>query len=171
SKKILNDLYNDAQIISDHIQHKTLDEIEKHVQHIEIEETNIRKELADYLIEVRSGRCDINEIEKKITKFQEGILSKESILTFINKYKSVHEKANLISNLKTKNVEYIKKDTTIDYILQMYQEDEVYILLDIDEYIVNGNSSPEYIKFQNLYKNSNKNSCKFLIAELKIRTN
>ncbi|KAF0561997.1 p-loop containing nucleoside triphosphate hydrolase [Gigaspora margarita] len=70
SKKILNDLYNDAQIISDHIQHKTLDEIEKHVQHIEIGETNIRKELADCLIEVRSGRCDINEIEKKITKFQ-----------------------------------------------------------------------------------------------------
>ncbi|RIB27738.1 hypothetical protein C2G38_2029122 [Gigaspora rosea] len=52
----------------------------------------------------------------------------------------------------------------------MYQEDEVYILLDNDEYIVNGNSSPEYIKFQNLYKNSNDDSCKFLIAELKICT-
>ncbi|KAF0561996.1 p-loop containing nucleoside triphosphate hydrolase [Gigaspora margarita] len=49
----------------------------------------------------------------------------------------------------------------------MYQDGEVYILLDI---VVNGNSSPEYIKFQNLYKNSNKNSCKFLIAELKICT-
>ncbi|CAG8733583.1 477_t:CDS:2, partial [Racocetra fulgida] len=170
SKKMLNDLYNDAQIISDYIKYETLDEIEKHVQHVEIEETNIRKELADCLVEVRSGKCDTNEIEKKITKFQESILSKESILTFIKKYKIVQEKANLIFNLKTKNVEYVKKDATIDYIIQIYQDYEVYILLDNDEYIVGGNSSPEYTKFQDLFKNSDDVSCKFLIAELKICT-
>ncbi|CAG8560709.1 5618_t:CDS:2, partial [Scutellospora calospora] len=170
SKKMLNDLYNDAQIISDYIQYETLDQIEKHVQHVEIEETNIRKELADCLVEIRSGKCDINEIEKKITKFQESILSKESITAFTKKYKSVQEKANLIFNLKTKNVEYVEKDATINYILQIYQDYEVYILLDNDEYIVGGNSSPEYTKFQDLFKNSNDISCKFLIAELKICT-
>ncbi|CAG8683948.1 11312_t:CDS:2 [Dentiscutata erythropus] len=149
---------------------QTFDEIENHVQHVEIEETIIRKELADCLVEVRSGKCNINEIEKKISKFQESILSKESISAFIKKYKNVQEKVNLIFNLKTKNVEYVKKDATIDYIIQMYQDYEVYILLDNDEYIVGGNSSPEYTKFQDLFKNSNDISCKFLIAELKICT-
>ncbi|CAG8711140.1 28499_t:CDS:2, partial [Racocetra persica] len=142
---------------------------QKYMRHIEIEETNIRKELADCLVEVRSGRRNINEIEKIYAKIM-SMLSKESILAFINKYKNIHEKANLVLTLKTKNVEYIKKDETINYILQINQDYEIYILLDNDEYIIGGNSSPEHIRFQDLYKNSNDNSCKFLIAELKICT-
>ncbi|CAG8789652.1 9112_t:CDS:1 [Cetraspora pellucida] len=169
SKKKLNDLYNDAQLISDHIPNDTFDEIEKYVRHIEIEETNIRKELADCLVEVRSGKSDISEIEQYICKFHD-MLSKDSILAFIKKYKTVDEKASLMLTLKTKNVEYIKKDETINYILQINQDIEIYILLDNDEYIVGGNSSPEYIRFQDLYKDSNNILCKFFIAELKICT-
>ncbi|CAG8745182.1 2108_t:CDS:1, partial [Acaulospora colombiana] len=79
SKKMLNDLRDEARSISDHILDVTLHIIEKRVQDTKIEETNFRNKLADSLILVRSGRCNINEIERRISDFQKSILSDESI--------------------------------------------------------------------------------------------
>ncbi|CAG8512122.1 11302_t:CDS:1, partial [Acaulospora colombiana] len=168
SKKMLNDLYDDARSISDHILDETLSEIEKRMQDTKIEETNFRQKLANSLVRVRSGRCNIDEIEQRIINFQKSMLSNESIGAFIRKYNSISKKAELIFTLKEKNVEYIKKDSTIDFILNKYQYFNLYIFSDNDEYLINGKHSSEHTKFRNLYTHSNNGLSKFLIAERKI---
>src|SRR5207245_551490 len=57
SKQRLNDLYNDAQ--SDHMPDMILDEINVHVKDVIIEEARFRRELAECLMNVRSGKSSI----------------------------------------------------------------------------------------------------------------
>ncbi|CAG8730084.1 23818_t:CDS:2, partial [Racocetra persica] len=167
SKCMLKDLYDDAQSIYGHILDEVWNKINKTMQNFNLEEAKFRNDLAKCLIEVRSGRSDISEIEILLQKFQNSVLSTNCTTKFIHQYRNISEKASLIRNLKSKNVEYIDKDSTIEKFLHY---NDVYILLDPDEYIISGNSSPERIRFKDLYENSNSSLSKFLIAELKICT-
>ncbi|RIA81663.1 hypothetical protein C1645_881488 [Glomus cerebriforme] len=167
SKQRLNDLLNDAQLISHLIPDTIFNEIDNRVQEVRIEEARFRQELAECLIKIRSGKVNINELESKIKKFQKSILFKETIMAFIDKHRSVSKMVNLILILKTKRVEYLGKNLTIEHILHKYSNDAVYILLDNDEYFIDNNLSPVHNMFRDLY-NSDEGSSKFFIVNLKI---
>ncbi|GBC01561.1 hypothetical protein RclHR1_04230006 [Rhizophagus clarus] len=132
-KQRLNDLFNDAKLISHLIPDKIFEEINDHVQEIKLEE--------------------------------KGVLSKSSIMAFIDRYRSVSTKADLVLTLKAKKVEYLEKDSTIEDILRRNSIGHIYILIDGD--IVNGGSSPVHSIFQDLY-NSNEKSSKFFVVDPKI---
>ncbi|RIA81664.1 hypothetical protein C1645_547454 [Glomus cerebriforme] len=168
SKQKLNDLYNDAQSISDLVPDKILIEINKRVEVVRLEEARFRQEFAECLIKIRSGKDNINELESKMEIFQKSILSKDSIIEFIDKHRFVSTKADLVHTLKAKKVEFLGKHLNIDHILHRYSRSHVYILVDNDEYIVDGDS-PVHRIFRDLY-NSNENSSKFFIADPKIFT-
>ncbi|CAG8812346.1 8517_t:CDS:2, partial [Racocetra persica] len=72
--------------------------------------------------------------------------------------------------LKLKNVEYIDKNSNIEYILHFYHKNDIYILLDTDEYVISGNLSLAQYRFKELYEKSDSSLSKFLIAKLKIYT-
>ncbi|POG58249.1 hypothetical protein GLOIN_2v1732398 [Rhizophagus irregularis DAOM 181602=DAOM 197198] len=145
SKQRLNDLFNDAKYISNLISYKTFDEINKHVQELRLEEAKFRKEFAESLVKIRSGKSNIDELESIMMKFQKGVLSESSITT----------RADLVLTLKEKNVEYLGKISTIDNILRKNSKGHVYIL--IDENIINDGSSPVHNK-----------SSKFFVADPEI---
>jgi len=166
SKQRLNDLYNDAQSIVDHISDKIFDGISNHVQKFKIEEAKFRQELANRLVKVRSGRGSISDLESSIESFQKGVLSKSSVVSFVNKYRAVSMKADSILTLKSKNVEYLDKHTNIDYILYNYPN-HVYILFEHNENTMGNSSSPVYGVFRDLY-NSNDGSDKFFISNTKL---
>ncbi|CAB4483553.1 unnamed protein product [Rhizophagus irregularis] len=168
AKQRLNDLFNDANFISSFISDKIFDEINDHVRNVKLEEEKFRKEFAERLINIRSGKSNTDELENLIKIIQKSALSKSSIMTFIDQYQSVSRRADLVFTLKEKNVEYLDKDSTIDYILRMNSKGHVYIL--IDENIINNNSSPVHNVFQDLY-NSNEKSSKFFVADPKICSN
>ncbi|PKC66902.1 hypothetical protein RhiirA1_379475 [Rhizophagus irregularis] len=165
SKQRLNDLFNDANYISNLISYKTFDEINKHVQELRLEEAKFRKEFAGSLIKIRSGKSNIDELESIMMKFQKGVLSESSITTFIDQYQSLSRRADLVLTLKEKNVEYLGKISTIDNILRKNSKGHVYIL--IDENIINDSSSPVHNVFQDLY-NLNEKSSKFFVADPEI---
>ncbi|EXX68667.1 hypothetical protein RirG_103020 [Rhizophagus irregularis DAOM 197198w] len=68
SKQKLNDLYNDAQSTSDFIMDGVFGQISDRVQEVRINEAKFRRELAECLIKVRSGKINIMELEKKYKK-------------------------------------------------------------------------------------------------------
>ncbi|CAG8722421.1 34411_t:CDS:2 [Gigaspora margarita] len=170
SKCMLKDLYDDAQTISRHVLDETLSKINLTMKNFKIEEAKFRSILAKCLIDIRSGRSEVSEIEGLLKKFQSGMLSINSTKRFIHKYRNISDKANLILSLKLKNVEYIDKDSTIEYILDLHYNDDIYIFLDNDEYSINGNLSPERIRFKELYEKSISSLSKFFTAELKVCT-
>ncbi|GES75106.1 hypothetical protein GLOIN_2v1760573 [Rhizophagus clarus] len=86
-------------------------------------------------------------------------------MAFIDRYRSVSTKADLVLTLKAKKVEYLEKDSTIEDILRRNSIGHIYILIDGD--IVNGGSSPVHSIFQDLY-NSNEKSSKFFVVDPKI---
>ncbi|CAG8588901.1 18299_t:CDS:2 [Racocetra persica] len=88
SKQELNDLYNDAKSIASFIPDELFDEINKHVQEVNLEETRFRRKLSECLINIRSGKDNLNELENNIKEFQQSNLSETSITSFIKKYKS-----------------------------------------------------------------------------------
>jgi GTPase SAR1 family protein len=170
SKQKLNDLYDDAQSISDLIPDKDFDQISSRVKEVGINEAKFRHELADCLVKVRSGKCNFGELENKLKIFQEGNLSKASIMKFIQQHRLVSTLAELVLILKAKKVEYLGKNSTIEHILNKYSTNDVYILFDSDDkYVIDGNSSPVHSVFRDLY-NSDEGSSKFFIVNLKICT-
>ncbi|RIA87174.1 hypothetical protein C1645_878195 [Glomus cerebriforme] len=169
SKQRLNDLFHDAKSISHLISDTNFNEINNRVQKVRIEEARFRREFAEHLIKIRSGKSNINEFESKIVAFQKSILSKSSFITFIDKHRSISIMVGLIPILKAKKVEYLGKNLTVDHILHKYTNKNIYILLDNDEYTINDNLSPVQSMFRNLY-NSDEGSSRFFIANLKICT-
>ncbi|RGB27693.1 hypothetical protein C1646_819606 [Rhizophagus diaphanus] len=169
SKQRLNDLYNDAQSTSDFIMDEVFDQINNRVQEVSINEAKFRRELAECLVKVRSGKIDINELEKKLKKFHKSVLSKTSMTEFLRQHHSVSKLAELVPILKTKRVEFLGKNSSIEHILHKYSNSEIFILLDNDEYIIDFNSSPVNSMFRDLYS-SDEGSSKFFIANLKICT-
>ncbi|CAB5327258.1 unnamed protein product [Rhizophagus irregularis] len=139
-KQRLNDLFNDAKSISNLIPDNIFDEINNHVQEFRLEEAKFRKEFAESLVKIRSGKSNIDELESIMKKFQKGILSKSSIMDFIDRYRSVSTKADLVLALKTKKVEHLDKNSTIEHILRRNSINHIYKLIDQD--IVDINSSP-----------------------------
>jgi GTPase SAR1 family protein len=161
SKQRLNDLFNDAKYISNLIPDNIFDDINDYVQEFKLEMTKFRKKLAGSLVKIRSRKGNIDELEDIMTTFQKGVLSKNSIMAFIDRYRSVSTKADLVLTLKTKEVEYLGKNSTIEHILRRSTISHIYKL--IDEDIINGNSSP----VQSV--NSNEKSSKSSVAKPKIR--
>ncbi|RGB32327.1 hypothetical protein C1646_743944 [Rhizophagus diaphanus] len=139
-KQRLNDLFNDAKSISNLIPDNIFDEINNHVQEFRLEEAKFRKEFAESLVKIRSGKSNNDELESIMKKFQKGILSKSSIMAFIDRYRSVSTKADLVLALKTKKVEHLDKNSTIEHILRRNSINHIYKLIDQD--IINVNSSP-----------------------------
>ncbi|KAF0428486.1 p-loop containing nucleoside triphosphate hydrolase [Gigaspora margarita] len=117
---MLKDLYDDAQTISRHVLDETLSKINLTMRNFKIEEAKFRSILAKCLIDIRSGRSEVN--------------------------------------------------STIEYILDLHYNDDIYIFLDNDEYSIHGNLSPERIRFKELYEKSISSLSKFFIAELKVCT-
>ncbi|PKC66011.1 hypothetical protein RhiirA1_513175 [Rhizophagus irregularis] len=154
-KQRLNDLFNDAKSISNLIPDNIFDEINNHVQEFRLEEAKFRKEFAESLVKIRSGKSNIDELESIMKKFQKGILSKSSI-------------ADLVLTLKAKNVEYLDKDSSIEHILRRSPKGHIYIL--IDEDIVVGNLSPVHMVFRDLCE-LNEKSSKFFVVDPKICPN
>ncbi|RGB27696.1 hypothetical protein C1646_673797 [Rhizophagus diaphanus] len=169
SKQKLNDLYNDAQSTSNFIMDGVFNQISDRVQEVRTKEAKFRRELAECLIKVGSGKINIMELEKKLNKFHKSVLSKNSMVQFFRQHDSVSKLAELVPRLNTKRVELLGKDSTIEYILNKYSDSDIFILLDNDKYIVDINSSPVHSAFQDLY-NSDEGSRKFFIANLKICT-
>ncbi|CAB4492071.1 unnamed protein product [Rhizophagus irregularis] len=167
-KQRLNDLFNDAKSISNLLPDDVLDEINNHVQEIKLEEAKLRKDLAESLIKLRSGKGNSDDLENIINAFQKSILSKSSITTFIDQYRSISPKADLVLTLKAKKVEYLDNSLTIDHILHRYSNGHIYILID-EDIIDSSNSSPVHMVFRDLY-NLNEKLCKFFIADTKICT-
>ncbi|PKY30468.1 hypothetical protein RhiirB3_374463 [Rhizophagus irregularis] len=163
-KQRLNDLFNDAKSISNLIPDNIFDEINNHVQEFRLEEAKFRKEFAESLVKIRSGKSNIDELESIMKKFQKGILSKSSIMDFIDRYRS----ADLVLTLKAKNVEYLDKDSSIEHILRRSPKGHIYIL--IDEDIVVGNLSPVHMVFRDLCE-LNEKSSKFFVVDPKICPN
>ncbi|CAB4418188.1 unnamed protein product [Rhizophagus irregularis] len=149
SKQRLNDLYNDAQSTSDFIMDKVFAQISNRVQEVRINEANFRRELAECLVKVRSGKINIIELENKLKKFHKSILSKNSMMEFFRQHRSVSTLAELVPILKTKRVEFLGKNSTIEHILHKY--------------------SNMHSMFRDLY-NSDEGSRKFFIANPKICT-
>ncbi|PKK69930.1 hypothetical protein RhiirC2_747531 [Rhizophagus irregularis] len=89
SKQRLNDLYNDAQSTSDFIMDKVFAQISNRVQEVRINEENFRRELAECLVKVRSGKINIIELENKLKKFHKSVLSKNSMMEFFRQHRSV----------------------------------------------------------------------------------
>ncbi|POG62851.1 hypothetical protein GLOIN_2v1882581 [Rhizophagus irregularis DAOM 181602=DAOM 197198] len=169
SKQRLNDLYNDAQSTSNFIMDKVFAQISNRVQEVRINEANFRRELAECLVKVRSGKINIIELENKLKKFHKSILSKNSMMEFFRQHRSVSTLAELVPILKTKRVEFLGKNSTIEHILHKYSNSDIFILLDNNEYIIDFNSSSVHTMFRDLY-NSDEGSSKFFIANLKICT-
>ncbi|PKY47585.1 hypothetical protein RhiirA4_522900 [Rhizophagus irregularis] len=169
SKQKLNDLYNDAQSTSDFIMDGVFGQISDRVQEVRINEAKFRRELAECLIKVRSGKINIMELKKKLKKFHMSVLSKNSITEFIRKHHSVSKLAELVPGLNTNRVELLGKNSTIEYILHKYSDSDIFILLDNDKYIVDINTSPVHSAFKELYR-TDEGSRKFFIANLKICT-
>ncbi|GES75094.1 P-loop containing nucleoside triphosphate hydrolase [Rhizophagus clarus] len=165
-KQRLNDLFNDAKSISNLISVNILDEIKNNVQKIKLEEAKFRKDLAESLVKMRSGKGNINELEDIIKTFQKSV-SKSSITAFIDQYRSVSLKADLVLTLKTKKVEFLDNNVTINHILHRYSSGHIYILIDDD--IIDGNKSPVHMVFRDLYS-LNEKLCKFFIADTQICT-
>ncbi|RIA85230.1 hypothetical protein C1645_697960 [Glomus cerebriforme] len=164
SKQRLNDLSNEAQFISNH---QIFNEINNYIQEVKVKEARLRSELAECLVKIRSGEGNINEFESVIRTFQKSILSKDSIIRFIQQYRSVSVSADLLLALKAKKVESLDKDSTIEHILQMHPKNHVFILLDSDKYVSNCNPSLVYTIFRDLC-NLNEGLSKFFIIDLKI---
>jgi GTPase SAR1 family protein len=170
SKQRLNDLCIDAQSIFDLIPDEVFDKINNRVKEVRINEAKFRRELAECLVKVRSGKSNISELENKLKIFHKGVLSKNSMMEFIQQHRLVSTLAELVLILKAKKVEYLGKNSTIEHILNKYSTNEIYILFDYDdEYIIDGNSSPVHSMFRDLY-NSDERSSKFFIVNLKICT-
>ncbi|CAB4492082.1 unnamed protein product [Rhizophagus irregularis] len=169
SKQKLNDLHNDAQSTSDFIMDGVFGQISDRVQEVRINEAKFRRELAECLIKVRSGKINIMELEKILKKFHMSVLSKNSMAEFINQHHSVSKLAELVPGLNTNRVELLGKNSTIEYILHKYSDSDIFILLDNDKYIVDINTSPVHSAFQELYR-TDEGSRKFFIANLKICT-
>ncbi|RIA87173.1 hypothetical protein C1645_714063 [Glomus cerebriforme] len=165
SKQRLNDLFDDANSISHLISDTNFNEINNRVKEVRIEEERFKRELAECLVKIRSGKGNINELEEK---FQKSILSKSSITEFIDRHRSVSTKVDMIHTLRAKKVEFLGKHLTVEHILDRYSKNRIYILIDNDEYTIGGNlSSPVHRIFRDLY-NLNESLCKFYIADPKI---
>ncbi|RGB22399.1 hypothetical protein C1646_776149 [Rhizophagus diaphanus] len=169
SKQKLNDLYNDAQSISELLPDEVFDQISNRVQEVRINEAKFRRELAECLVKVRSGKSNIIELENKLKTFQKGVLSKSIMTAFIHQHLSVSNLADLVLILKAKKVEYLGKNSKIEHILHKYSTNDIYVLLGYDEHIIDGNSSPVHTMFRDLY-NSDEGSSKFFIVNLEICT-
>ncbi|CAG8838381.1 18701_t:CDS:2, partial [Gigaspora margarita] len=142
SKQKLNDLHNDVKSISQFIPDELFDEISKHVQEVNLEEARFRRELSTCLINIRS---------------------ETSIASFINKYKSVSMKADLLPILKARGMEYLSKNLTIKQILLEHPKNHVYIFFDTDDYIINIDS-PVWNAFLDI-SSMNEGSSKFFIVD------
>ncbi|CAG8702582.1 7917_t:CDS:1, partial [Ambispora gerdemannii] len=118
SKQMLNDLYQCARSISDNICNKIINVNEKATNLIhELKEClikissgtekfnekaiNFSQELRECLIKIRSGTEKVNILESKIEQLENSILSKDSVMGFINKHRSIFIKTELISVLTT----------------------------------------------------------------------
>ncbi|KAF0530837.1 p-loop containing nucleoside triphosphate hydrolase [Gigaspora margarita] len=161
SKQKLNDLHNDVKSISQFIPDELFDEISKHVQKVNLEEAKFRSELSKCLINIRSGEDNHNKLENNIQTFQQSVLSETSIASFINKYKSVSMKADLIPILKARGMDYLSKNMTINKILLEHPKNHVYIFVDTDDYIINIDS-PVWNAFLDI-SSMNEGSSKFFI--------
>lgn len=163
-KQRLNDLFNDtneAQIILPDLT-PVFSEIKDCMQEVRNEEVRFTKELTEYLIKLRFSNEDTDELKSKIETFQKGNLSKSSIIEFIKKHRSVSIRAGLALAIKSKKVEKIDKNLTIDeHILPKYPNNEIYILIDSDEHNIDDKSFPIYSMFRDLY-NSNESSKYYL---------
>ncbi|CAG8546467.1 uncharacterized protein OCT59_002347 [Rhizophagus irregularis] len=153
-KQRLNDLFNDtneAQIILPDLT-PVFNEIKDRMQEVRNEKVRFVNELTEYLIKIRFSNEDTDELESKIETFQKGNLSKSSIMEFIKKHRSVSIRAGLALAIKSKKVEKIDKNLTIDeHILLKYPNNEIYILIDSDEHNIDDKSFPIYSMFRDLY--------------------
>ncbi|CAG8803876.1 671_t:CDS:2, partial [Cetraspora pellucida] len=162
SKQKLYDLYNDANLISHFIPDKLFNEINNFVQNVNSEETKFRRKLSECLINIRSGKKDINKLEDMINEFQQSVLSETSITLFINKHKSISTKADLLPILKARGIDYHNKNLTINQILLEHTRKHIYIFYDTD-YILNIDS-PVWNAFLNI-SSINEGSNKFFIVD------
>ncbi|CAG8634285.1 9361_t:CDS:2, partial [Dentiscutata heterogama] len=112
---------------------------------------------------IRSGKDNLNELENKIKEFQQSVLSVTSITSFINKYKSVSMKADLLPILNARGIDYLNKNLTINKILLEHQKNHIYILFDTDNYIINIDS-PVWSAFLKI-PSINEEPSKFFIAD------
>ncbi|CAG8704605.1 8013_t:CDS:1, partial [Ambispora gerdemannii] len=101
SKLRLNDLYQCAHSVSEQISDDIYDEINNHSQQIEKKTVNFIYELKECLIKVRSDTAEIDILDSSIQQLENSILSKDSVMGFINKHQSIFIKTELISVLKT----------------------------------------------------------------------
>ncbi|CAB4395285.1 unnamed protein product [Rhizophagus irregularis] len=169
SKQRLYDLYHDAKSTSDLIPNKIFDEINNYRQMFREEGSRFKHELAESLVKIRSGKSNTIEFENIIKKFQKGILSKDSIMTYIQQHRSISIKADLVHAIKSEKVKYLDNNSTIKHILNMHSNNHVFILFDNEDYIIDENSSSVYSIFRDLC-NLNEGIGKFFIADLKTFT-
>lgn len=142
-KQRLNDLFNDANDAQSILPDLTpiFNEIRDRMQEVRREETRFIQELSECLVKIRSNKGSINELENKVDAFQKGNLSKNSIIAFIQKHRSVTIRADLALAIKSKKVENIDKNLTIkQHILPKYPKNDIYILIDSDEHNIDDKS-------------------------------
>ncbi|CAG8615968.1 4350_t:CDS:1 [Ambispora gerdemannii] len=167
SKQSLNDLHESAKSISDFLPEIILNEINTYLTKVSTEEAKFRRELAESLVKVRSGKEGIDKLESKLKQFENGALSKQSIIEFIDNHRLIYTKIEFISALKANEIRYLGKKSTINNILFKYQDDQIFILFfDDDDNFIDGKTSPIYNMFRDL--STIEKQSKFIMANLKL---
>ena len=124
----LYDLYQDVQLNSSCLSDQQFQLVTKLKNDFAITESSLRSELAENLVDVRSGKSEASKLDDLIKEFEEKEFSTVKIRDHLQSLNSLKEKIKHIKILLSKGIDYIGKSGSLDTKFMSAQNQEFYVL-------------------------------------------
>ena len=124
----INDFHQDVQLNSSYFSDQQFQEVTKLQNNFNLTESDLRSELAETLVDVRSGKSDASKLDALIKEFEEKEFSPIKVQGYLHSLKDLSEKIKFIDLLFKKGIDYIGKSESFDNLIWSNENPEIYVL-------------------------------------------
>jgi hypothetical protein len=122
------DFHQDVQLNSSYLSDQEFQAVTKLQNDFAITETSLRYELAETLVDVRSGKIEASKLDALIKEFEEKEFSPVKVQGYLHSLSDLSKKIKFIDNLLKIGADYIGKSESLENLIWSNDNPEIYVL-------------------------------------------
>jgi hypothetical protein len=122
------DFHQDVQLNSSYLSDQQFQEVKKLQNNFAITESSLRSELAETLVDVRSGKSEASKLDVLMKEFEEKEFSPVKVQVYLQSLSDLTNKIEFIDNLLKKGIDYIGRSGSLENRILSNKNPEVYVL-------------------------------------------
>ena len=124
----INDFHQDVQLNSSYFSDQEFQAVTKLKNNFSLTESDLRSELTETLVDVRSGKIEASKLDALIKEFEEKEFSPVKVQGYLHSLSDLSKKIKFIDNLLKIGADYIGKSESLENLIWSNDNPEIYVL-------------------------------------------